>query len=161
MNWDLIITIASALVLIAGILDIFYLNKRRREAEIINTELESIATIYVAMYMIDLTTDTISEVLCNDEKIDTLLNGRTENASAVLKRATETLVDEQSKESVFEFINFSTLKDRLLNTNTITCEFLDKRDIWCRGRFVVAGRKPSNEPYQVLWMVEVIDEEKR
>ena len=66
-----------------------------------------------------------------------------------------------TRSSCENFLDFGTLDERLANTDTITIEFIDKDDVWCRGRFVVSERNEDGNPTHVLWMVEIIDDEKR
>lgn len=62
------------------------------------------------------------------------------------------------------FMNFETLKERLGSGRTVTEEFLDSSNRWCRARFIVSNFitvNGKNEIDHVLWLVENIDEEKR
>ncbi|MCR5702497.1 MAG: response regulator [Lachnospiraceae bacterium] len=62
---------------------------------------------------------------------------------------------------MFDFVNIDTINDRLRNTNTITEEFISKDIGWCRARFVVSKRNEDGTVAHALWLVEIIDEEKR
>ncbi|MBR5089327.1 MAG: response regulator, partial [Ruminiclostridium sp.] len=60
-----------------------------------------------------------------------------------------------------EFVNFSTLDERLKGNTTLTEEFKNIKDVWCRARFIVTKRDSQGKLSKVLWLVESIDEEKR
>lgn len=75
------------------------------------------------------------------------------------------LVDHNVAESymdrVLDFIDHTTLKERLNGKKTITIEFVDKFIGWVRGRYVLANVGEDGLPETVLFSVESIEEEKK
>lgn len=158
----LLISLCVIIILSIVILLILYnISAKHIVANKLNQQLESMAHIYISMYDIDLVNNTFSEISNSYSRVNTLLGGTHENAKENLQCVMEVLSSERSRNDLFEFIDFDTLDERLANTNTITMEYKNDRDLWCRGRFVVSERDDNNKLVRVLWMVEQIDEEKR
>ena len=155
-----VITCIIGLIFIVGAM--ISITKRGMVAEDINENLQSISGVYVSMHKIDMINDTYEEINCMVGDLSALLRSKKkDSASATMKMAIETLTDELSREDMLEFTDLSTLNDRMLNTDTMTREFLGSRKRWCRGRFIAVEREAQGRIKRVLWMVEVIDEEKR
>lgn len=66
----------------------------------------------------------------------------------------------QRKETL-EFVDISTVEDRLRGKNTIVHEFIGKVSGWCRERFIPVDYDADGRLWHVLYCVENIDEEKR
>ena len=69
-------------------------------------------------------------------------------------------IESQLQESL-EFVDISTLEERLLGENSITHEFTDKISGWGRSRFIPVDYDADGRLWHVLYCVENIDEEKR
>ncbi len=131
------------------------------ETNKLNQQLESMSHIYSAMFDINLKENTYTEISNTTERVSDIVKKSGDNASDDMKAVMKQLSSEKSKSEVLEFVDFNTLDKRLENTNTITLEYLNNNDMWCRGRFVVAEKSSAGMLLRVLWMVEIIDEEKR
>lgn len=152
-----------AIIIFAVILSMIFYNISSKHimTNKLNQQLESIAHIYVSMHDIDLINNTFFEISNNAEDLTKLLGDSRDNAKETLQSIMDIMTSERSKKIVLDFIDFSTLDERLANTDTITVEFIDREDVWCRGRFVVSERNEAGNPTHILWMVEIIDDEKR
>lgn len=140
--------------------------KRERDQNIeavktMNEQISSVANIYFSMQDIDLKNDTLKEIKTRVKRVSDLINGKTEHAQETMFAVMDQMAHESSRESIHEFIDLSTLSERLKDTNTITEEFLSKKEVWSRARFIVSKRAPDGKPEHVLWLVEGIDAEKR
>ncbi len=140
--------------------------KRERDmsfevAKLMNEQISSVANIYFTMHEIDIPNDTFTEIKTDPEYASALAGSSTLNAQTVLFEMTANLASRNSRRSMHDFVNFETLDERLKNKNTITEEFLNNNDVWCRGRFVVSKRTPEGKIDHVIWLIEGIDEEKR
>lgn len=135
--------------------------QRRKDSENLNLQLKSLAGIYMSMNLLNLETDTLYEIRGDAGVFSEAVQKTRENGRKLLKRMMEFYTDENSKAAIFDFIDFSRLNERLSETNTITREFLNNKNVWCRARFVVVERNEDGTLKRVLWMVEVIDKEKR
>jgi len=73
----------------------------------------------------------------------------------------EKWVDEAYKQKVAEFSDLSTLAQRMEDTNVIYCEFVTKEYGWVRANFIRARMDDEGKLKQVLFTIQVIDEEKK
>ena len=153
----LIIIFAFSMITLAFV----NIEQRRKDTENLNLQLQSLASIYMSMHLLNLETDTLYEIRGGAGVFSESIHKTRENGRNLLKRMMEFYTDENSKSAVFDFIDFDRLDERLAENNTITREFLNNKNIWCRARFVVVERNEEGKLKRVLWMVEVIDKEKR
>ncbi len=126
-----------------------------------NEQMSSVANIYLSMHDINLPEDTFSEIRTNAPRIEELNSANQGHAQKAIYYTMEQMSDKSSRDSIHEFADFSTLNERLKDTNTITEEFLSYRDLWCRARFLVSKRNDDGTIDHVLWLIENIDTEKR
>ncbi|MBQ3843066.1 MAG: response regulator [Ruminiclostridium sp.] len=144
------------------------IDRERRERDqaqeavrLMNTQISSVANIYFSMHDIDLQNDTFNEIKTRVQKVTDLIGGRREHAQSVMYAVMDQMADDSSRRTIHEFVDLSTLNERLKKTNTITEEFLSIKGVWSRARFVVSERAPDGTVEHVLWLVEGIDAEKR
>ncbi len=140
--------------------------KRNRDTtlgalKLINEQMSSVANIYISMYDINLPADTFCEIRTQARNASDLMEATMEHAQATIRSVMEQMTDESSLSAISDFIDLSTLNERIRNTNTITEEFLSSKNIWSRARFVVSKRAANGDVEHVLWLVESIDAEKR
>lgn len=135
-------------------------NTKRIFAENTADQLSAAAGIYMSMHVLNIETGTFKELNSMDHVTGLAVKQAT-NAQDALRRAMIQLTDEQYIEDMLKFIDLSTLADRINDKKTITFEFLDQRNSWCRGRFIVIDYQSNGEIRRVLWAVENIDAEKR
>ncbi len=155
---SLIVAVFGAAVIVIVLIR---LTLQRIAAEDFYANLQTVAGIYLCMYKMDLETDTFEKISCMSDDIAKLLDGKTEDAGKSLKKLAEALTDERSRKEVLEFVDFKTLNERMKKTDLITIEFINHKDMWCRGRLLAAERDETGEPVSVIWTIEYIDEEKR
>lgn len=122
--------------------------------------LSSAASIYISMHALNLKMDTW-EVLKTTEQITKAVGEGVDHASERLRDAMRKLTDEQYMDAMLEFIDLSTLNERMKNVNTITLEFLDSSSNWRRARFIAVDYDEDNYLSHVLLVIENIDTEKR
>lgn len=154
--------VSSALYLIEDI----DAEKRDRDTavdavKIMNEQMSSLANIYVSMFDVDLTNDRVREIktnVSNIADIDTQYNDHAQDAALAMVDRTSSRM---TRRAMREFMDFGTLDSRLHESNTITEEFLNNDNIWCRARFVISKYGEGGKIEHVLWLVESIDEEKR
>ncbi len=154
--------------LIAGILGtviifavLIIMTIRRMESENLTFNLQTVASIYVGMYKMNLVEDTIEEISCTSEDLAAMMDGKREDAKYTMMNLVAFLTDERSRAEVYEFTYIDTLNERMKNVDTLTAEFMNHKSIWCRGRFIAAERDDKGNLVSVIWMIEYIDEEKR
>lgn len=122
---------------------------------------ESIANIYNSMHKIDLDTYGFEMVACTNVNVLKIIQNNRFHGDEVIKDVMSKLCDERSREEVLEFVDLSTLSERMGESNTISIEFLNWEHKWHRGRFIAAKRKSDGSLKSVIWAVEQIDKEKR
>ena len=166
-NYMNIVEILSILaVFIVLTLLIRHIITRNEETESLNKRLRSTSDIYAAVFSVDLVNNQFDFVKSFIPAQDTNEKGSpvyddSFNAREYFTDVVEKCVDTSYLMTMREFIDFSTLNDRMANENTITTEFMAYNHIYYRGRFIVEERLPSGEIAKVIWAVEDIDKEKK
>lgn len=123
--------------------------------------LASAASIYVSMHALDLQKNTVV-ALNSPPYISDIIDNRNTDIQEVLNDVMSKLTDEEYLPAMMEFIDFSTLDERMKGTKTITFEFIGTQSGWCRARFIATEYDDFNGKLShVLWVVENIDAEKR
>ncbi|HAF26946.1 MAG TPA: hypothetical protein DCG85_06485 [Lachnospiraceae bacterium] len=139
--------------------------KKRKEADEfankVNERLTTLATIYISMHDFDIKNDTLSVIAVNNKDITDIVGKVTSNLQGVLTNTMDQMSSDESRETIKNFVNLGTLDERLAGKDTITCEFLSYRNLWCRARFIVSERDEEGRVSKALYLVESVDEEKR
>ena len=139
--------------------------KKRKEADEfankVNERLTTLATIYISMHDFDIKNDTLSEIAVNNKDITDIVGKVTSNLQGVLTNTMDQMSSDESRETIKNFVNLGTLDERIAGKDTITCEFLSYRNLWCRARFIVSERDEEGRVSKALYLVESVDEEKR
>lgn len=151
-----------------GILLLFYEQKVRANRKLeealagvnLNHEIiDSISKLYWSIYRMDLSTGTCEEVSTDQEWHRlTGMRGRTED---VFREARETFVAQEYQEIMREFLDTSTLAERLRDTESVAVEYRAARGGWHLARFIVKNRDDSGNVTKVLYVVRQIDREKQ
>ena len=122
--------------------------------------LSSVAGIYVSVHVLDLKENRLEVLHCSPH-IAAIIGERTSNVKEVLQDVMRKMTDEQYMDDMMEFIDFSTLDERMKELNTITMEFVGNKSGWCRARFIAVDYDEDGKLSRVLWLVENIDADKR
>lgn len=145
--------------LVLFLLNFYSLSQRELRNRILGIQIKAVADIYDNLLDINLTEDSFYE-LSNHKKAE-ISADKQMNAQKVLYDRTEAWVAESMKPYMKEFLDCSTLNQRLAEKSTLTAEFLDIDNIWYRGRIICAERMNDRTVTRVLWGTESIDDEKR
>ncbi len=147
------------------IIDLIELNKMSKEnqkrMEKLHSQLLSIAETYRTVHDIDLIHDTFTDIVTNSNSINAIIGDNHDYAQMTIYKAMAHIEDLPSKAAMAEFVDFSTLDERLNGKKTIATEFLNPNNVWCKGRFIASERTADGRLSHVLFIVENIDEEKR
>lgn len=160
------LTIAVYLLVIAAIIAVSYLAIRhsKRKDQVsrqLYHQLSATTKLYVFVQEFDIINDTYIDIEVDEENAsDTKVTEHSGAQAALIFRMKEHL-DPTWENQVMDFLNFSTLAERLGDRNAITMEFLNNDGIWCRCRFIVSQRTSLGKVSRVLWLVEEIDEERK
>jgi diguanylate cyclase (GGDEF)-like protein len=71
------------------------------------------------------------------------------------------MADDRSRAEVLEFVDLSTLNQRMKTTDSISIEYLNYEHIWHRLKFIVIDRDKENNLRNIIFASELIDDEKR
>ena len=118
----------------------YIISKKTIESEEYDISLSSVSSIYLLMYRINLKDDTFEEINCNLSAVADMVGDKRRDAGKLIKNVVTLRSDDRTREDILEFVDLSTLKERLANLNTVTCEFMNSDKIWNRARFIVAER---------------------
>lgn len=134
--------------------------KQALESASLNSEIvDSISKIYWLIYRMDLVSGTYEEISAGQEMHR--LTGKYGNTEDVFKEARETIVSSEYQEIMEDFLDTSTLNERLKDTESIAVEYLATSGSWHLARFIVKKRDPSGNVTNVLYAVRQIDKEKQ
>lgn len=118
----------------------------------------AIGKMYIAIYDIDLNDNTY-DVVHGITNFYSDFNKKAETLDAINRVLNNTVSDEY-KEAMENFFDFGTLKDRLMDTNTIHADYKASDGKWVSARFVVKTRNGDGSAHEVLYIPRVITSEK-
>lgn len=119
----------------------------------------TIGKIYCAIYFLDLDKGTYMEITGKSAYQNTLGNeGLLNKGNRIVRRF---LVAPESQASMKNFLDPSTLSDRLRERDTLCQSYLTTDGIWHLGRFLVKGRHEDGSIATLLYTIHDIDETKR
>lgn len=152
-------------IFVVGMIIIIILNIRTLGKDLQDKKrtenLNSIANIYGSMYRIDMVHDSYEYMTTRDYREQQLLGDEKVAASTMMKTVAPQMVDERSKDIITEFTDLDTLNERMKFVDTITIEYLTYDHIWQRARFITVDRDNDGNLNDVLFVTEIIDDEKR
>ncbi|MCR4744796.1 MAG: sensor domain-containing diguanylate cyclase [Lachnospiraceae bacterium] len=155
----------SVVIGIVGFLFVFLMTvlntARLIRIEEMNLNLVSVSSIYVSMHKINLEEDSFEEINCSNKYVASLIGSKRDYARARMGMIMERLTVESSRKKMMEFSDLGTVAERMADNDTITEEFIDNKNKWCRARFIVTERNEQGKATGVIWLVELIDKEKR
>lgn len=119
----------------------------------------TIGKIYCAIYFLDLDKGTYMEITGKSAYQNTLGNeGLLNKGNRIVRRF---LVAPEFQASMKNFLDPSTLSDRLRERDTLCQSYLTTDGIWHLGRFLVKGRHEDGSVATLLYTIHDIDETKR
>ena len=140
--------------------------KRKREmlyetAQKLNSQISSIANIYMTMYEMDIVEDTFVEIRAKNKAVTDIIGESRVHANATLRKVMERLTHESALQEVLRFVDLTTLGERMRDTDTLAVEYPNWQKLWRRGRFIAFRRDEAGKLLNVLWLVTDIDQEKK
>lgn len=120
--------------------------------------IQSMSSIYFASYYVDLENDTYIELNASDN-IRTTIKGY-EKAQETLYLACEKLIIPEYVDDMKEFFDFSTIKERLRNTNAVSQVYIGVTSGWSMA-YMIAGERDSNgDVTHIFFSARMIHDEK-
>ncbi len=125
------------------------------EQQVIN----ALARIYISMYLVNIPADTQKEFNSNNEVRKYVKQD--EHAAEQMRAVMEHMSDTQYLEGTLVFSDITTLNERMKNCDYISHEFYSSTKRWCRANFIVVDRLENGDLNNVIYGVQLIDEEKK
>ena len=115
---------------------------------------------YASMHLIDLKYNTARELIRHDNfNLVKIRDGG--NASRKIRNILLTTTRYETLRGLLEFINLDDLPQRMKDKRAISYEFLSKEYGWCRANFLLLDDSGKGDSNQIVFAIEVIEEEKR
>lgn len=122
--------------------------------------LASYADLYISTHLINLKDNSIHEISCDPDYKLISIEGN-DNAAKQLEDSIRNICALESLKIMLNFVEFSTLAKRLKENRVIQCEFRTRECGWCKAYFIVIESDKNDEIVQVVFAIELIDEEKK
>ena len=127
-----------------------------KRAEII----DALATIYSTIMEADLKTHKFRSIKAVSS-LDKIISGpNIDNFDEVVNAVTVRFIHPDMIEHMREFLDLSTLSERLENTDTVLTEFKNPRGKWFEARFIAQKRDENGHAVSALYVARDINEEK-
>lgn len=137
--------------------------KRLQKVEQVSEEylavLASISTLYFSMHLINLADETVVEYM-KSEELAPYVNTQIEAGKQLCDSMLSIVIDEHV-EAALEFVNLSTLQERLEGKKSISDEFIGKPIGWFNAEFIVVAKSDDGTVEKVLFTTRVIDDQKK
>ena len=135
------------------------LEKALTDTKMSNEIISAISKNYSLIYRMDLEKDLYEEVTSEADMYR--LTGRRGKISVQFDHAREEMVAPEFQVRMKEFLDISTLADRLENTESVATEYLSSYGNWYECCFIVKRRDETGRVTNVLYAVRGINEQKR
>lgn len=116
----------------------------------------AVSNKYISVHSVDLETGAY-EAFKSHPAIDALCEGKNE-AQEALYNVFWHMTNGTSWSTIKNFINLSTIKERLKDNNFVSCPFHSNVNGWCEATFVPVREKSGGEIHRVVFMVSDINE---
>ena len=123
-----------------------------------NEIISAISKMYWIIYRMDLIHDTYEEISSKESMHR--LTGRSGKISVQFTKAREKIVAPEFQERMREFLDASTLAERLKNREEISTEYRAITGVWHQARFIVKLRNEAGEVTNVLYVTRDINDQK-
>lgn len=120
---------------------------------------KSMGDIYVSMAQVDLDTDKYKLIRSNNF-INKAMDKSNDDYSKNIKLVIEATAQPEYLEDILNFVDTSTIRQRLKGKRTITYEFMGRNFGWCRARYIAVNTLGDETPRHVIFTVEDINEQK-
>jgi len=157
----LVSVIISVILLLTVVFILIRTGTKEILADRLNSQLSSAADIYLSLSDIDLMNNTLIQIKNFDPRFLTQFTPDESNVQETFNRIMDSMPDTPTKQAAIDFVDLSTLEDRLAEKGSIVLEYQSHGYKWVRARFVESQRTPEGKLSHVLWMLEDIDAEKK
>lgn len=133
--------------------------KRHLETNRLTSELSAIADIYLSVSILDIDKLKLNKMWVS-EKLQKILSAGHFSLERV-DEIVQAIAAESSRNMLEQFMDFSSLRERLSNSKSISHDFLDIDNHWTRMHFIAGAKDSNGRLTHVIWATESIDEDKR
>ena len=131
----------------------------QRELRKHNELISSLSTIYSSIFRVNIDSKKY-EILNETKKVQTDYN-KLEKYEDAVNFIVSNFVEKDVQAKMFDFLDLSTIRERLKDTNTMVIEYKNPQGRWLQGRFIVQNRNENNEVEDVLYAARDITLEKQ
>lgn len=135
-----------------------FIVSRDRENYERNKFFTTLADVYYTVHILDLEKDTVERLLDND--MISQLTGRVLGCQAKLDSAMAGTATDEYRDLIMEFVDLSTISERMKDRNYISCEFIGKFHGWTRVTFI-SQEKDGDRQKKLMMTTQIVDTEKR
>ena len=135
------------------------LEKALEETRMNNEIISALGKIYFRIYRINLSVNYYEEIAGGSSQLH--LTGCHGNACERMKKDCQEQVARDYQGKVEEFLDLTTIAERLKEEDSIAMEYLASDGNWHLARFIVQNRDSLEKVEQVLFVIRLISEEKR
>lgn len=140
-------------------------NKKRLEDALIsankkNEVISAISKLYWQVFCVNLRKNTYKEVF-TDGKFTMDDPSYIGLAKEDFLKAVNDFVSDDYRVALMEFLDHDTLPERLSLNDTIAMEYQSKYGFWVSARYVIQSRDDKGKALEVLFILQLIDEQKR
>ncbi len=135
------------------------IQKALDDERISNEVVRAIAQVYEGIYRIDLNENRFDEVKCYRNLHE--LIGYEGKADEMFNKLCDNFVSHEYYGFMKEFLDLSTLQERLKNEDNVFAEFLGSNGLWHLASFLVKRRDKNNVATNVLYVTRSISDQKK
>ncbi|MGN0679785.1 MAG: ATP-binding protein [Oscillospiraceae bacterium] len=112
-------------------------------------QIQSMSKVYFASFYVNVAKDTFEEI-SNIQSVRDII-GTSGKAQAALYVICDKLISAETADNFREFVNLSTINERLRETDVITCEYIGAASGWCQ-LYMIAGDRDSDRKIKTLFV---------
>ena len=135
------------------------IQKALDDERISNEVIKALAQLYEGIYRIDLNENSFDEVKCYRNLHEMM--GYKGKADVMFNKLCDNFVSPEFYDFMKEFLDLSTLQDRLKNEDNVFAEFLGVNGLWHLACFLVKRRDENNVATNVLYVTRSISDQKK
>ena len=120
---------------------------------------KALASIYTGVFSIDLVNDRF-DIISSPEPVISIVAG-IKSAQQAINKAIQNTVSQNELLDVLAFVNLRSLPKRMETDKCLNIDYKGLLSGWVRGSFIDVARNEAGELIQVLYVYQVVDEEKR
>ncbi|MDO4647372.1 MAG: EAL domain-containing protein [Eubacteriales bacterium] len=121
--------------------------------------LHSLTNLYLSIHIVNIKSGSFMRLVCQ-EYISEVLKSITD-AQEAFDEVTRVLVKPEFRQGMKEFLDLSTLSDRIGEESVISFDYDGTHMGWCRGFFIPVSRNADGSVREVLFLTQYIDDEKK